>query len=114
MKENLERYTYDEELEIIYELDEYEVYNPVIFVKSMENECADNIEAGSRLEFMKEHKLEMYVEICEKDGLKDYIDKYMKELFDNYKIILSQMKTQTPMDKMLAMDMARNACSLGN
>ena len=110
MKEKLEKYTYDEKLETIYELDEYEVYNPIIFVKSIENECAYNIEAGSRLEFMKEHKLEMYVEICEKDGLKDYIDKYMKELFDSYRLILSQMKTQTPIDEMTALSMARDNC----
>jgi hypothetical protein len=110
MMENLDKYTYDEELEIIYELDEHEVYNPIIFVKSVENECADNIEARSRLEYMKEHKLEMYVEICENGELKDYIDKYMKELFDSYRLVLSRMKTQTPIDEMTAMSMARDNC----
>jgi hypothetical protein len=106
----LDKYYYDEEVEIIYELDEDETYNPIIFVESVEKDCADSIETRSRLDYMKEYKLDMYVEICEDGGLKEYIDRYMKQLFDSHKLILSQMKTQTAMDKMIAMDIARNDC----
>ncbi len=106
----VDKYLYDEEVEIIYELDVSEIYNPIIFVESVEKDCADSIEARSRLDYMKEHKLNMYVELFEKDGLKGYIDNYLKRLFDTRKLILSQMETQTAMDKMIAMDMARNDC----
>ncbi len=105
-----DKYLYDEEVEIIYELDKHEIYNPIIFVKSEEKDCSDSIDARSRLDYLKEFKLEMYVELCEKDSLKEYIEKYLNSLFDTYKLILSQMETQTAMDKMIAMDMARNDC----
>ena len=74
------KYKYCSDNDIIHELGEHDMYYPSIYVVSAEQNCSTSIEAKSKLDYMKENNLSLYVNLVENDELDDYINNYLREL----------------------------------
>ena len=87
---NLPLYKYDEGNGIIYKL-EGDFYYPTVFTSSVERDLSLSIAGRTKLAFMKEHELELYVELVEQDRFVEYLRGFSSEFKEQVDFIASQM-----------------------
>jgi hypothetical protein len=101
------RYKYSDDNDIIYELGEHHLYYPIIFCKAEDKRCARGVKAKTKLEYIKEHNLELYIELVQNDSLSSYIDFYLDRLEKETVSIYSKMEVQDAMGRLMAEEIAR-------
>ncbi|QUH27565.1 TnpV protein [Vallitalea guaymasensis] len=101
-------YNYSDENDLIYELDDEDIYYPIILAISAEKNCSSSVKARTKLEHMKEHDLAYYVELVKQDKLNDHILKYLSQLKELTNQIFSGMEIQDEMGRMMAEEIARD------
>lgn len=84
------KYRYDIDDGLIYELKDSK-YEPIISPDDIESDWELSTAGEAKLEFMKEHQLEMYVLLVEQNGLLDYIKDFSSEFASHLKVISEQM-----------------------
>lgn len=101
-------YSYSDENDLIYELDDEEIYYPIIFASSAEKNCSSSVKARTKLEHMKGHELAYYVELVKQNKLDEHITQYLTQLKELTNKIFSEMEIQDAMGRMMAEEIARN------
>lgn len=102
------KYKYCKDNGLVYELGEHELYYPILHAISTKSDCCHSVAAKTKIEYMKEHQLELYVDLVANKKLNKYIQDYLGQLEKQTNLIYSQMDKQDAMGRLLAEEMARD------